>query len=94
MPARFMVVGSFRLQSMNALVLRGNILDGTVKSNTHFSFDLDSGPAITVRVDSVEYIDRMRAREFHIGLLLKDLCSDDMERLQGYVFNNDILSIY
>lgn len=77
--ARFEVREIFRLTSRAQIVVAGNVLDGTVKSGSVASFELQPGLVLSAKVASVEYLDRVGIGQSLVCPLLPDRDATEAE---------------
>ncbi len=77
MSARFQVRDGFDLPSRRAWVLRGSIVEGSVRSGMFLSFPFNDSVTMSAEIDAVEAVDGP-GRASAIGLLLK--YEDDLGR--------------
>jgi hypothetical protein len=77
MPATFKVVGTLALRSRKQLIVLGDLIDGEVARGMTFDTPTDSGPRVTGKVDSIEYVDFRSLRERHPAIVLH--CDEEAE---------------
>jgi hypothetical protein len=71
--AKFEVHEVFRLPARQEVVIAGKVVEGKVAAGMEVRFELQPGLSCSASVKSVEFIDRVAARESFVALVLSEL---------------------
>jgi hypothetical protein len=91
MPAQFHANASFTIASRRMFVISGDIVSGAVKKGMTMNIRVNSGFALSLPIESVEFVDKKDRREIGLTTICRD--ADELEFLQSLKIEDEDIEI-
>ena len=92
MAATFESIGSLRIDD-SRFAIYGNILSGKLSSGQTVVIPLNGSKSITLRIDSIEFLDRIRENISYVALTFHKLDGETVDLLKSHNLANAMLEI-
>ena len=70
---RFLAKGMFRIDRDGPVtVVFGDVVEGVIRKGMAVHIPLDGGLSVAVKIEAIEFVDRIAERISHIGLVIRN----------------------
>jgi hypothetical protein len=91
MPAQFHASTSFAIPSRRMFIISGQIVSGVVKSGMTMNVRFNSGLALSLPIESVEFVDKKDGSEVGLTTICGD--ADELKFLEGLKIGDEDIEI-
>jgi len=92
MDSTFESVGTVKIDDRR-FAIYGNIISGEISGGQSVAIPLNASASITLEIDSVEFLDRIRDKTSYIALTFHKLDTETVELLESLNISNETLKI-
>ena len=92
MNATFEAVGALRIDDRR-FAIYGNILTGELTRGQSVAIPFNGSVSMTLKIDSIEYMDRLQDRTAYVALTFHKLDDETVELLESFNIGGETLDI-
>ena len=91
MPAQFHATTSFAIPSRRMFVISGDVVSGVVKKGMTMNVRFNSGFALSLPIESIEFVDKKDRSEVGLTTICRD--AEELEFLKGLKIGDEEIEI-